>query len=137
MCNYAITGWTEAIALDKFLDETIYATICHGMHIWLESYILLIKTRMNVSKTNAPSRARSSHHIFHSYVVVSIILICFDITRIFCNFVFKDHIDIYSSQLNKILITVPLSVKTGYLCGLQKGPVTVIFSLIMNYFSKF
>jgi hypothetical protein len=27
-----MTGWTEAIALDKFLDETIYATICHGMN---------------------------------------------------------------------------------------------------------
>jgi hypothetical protein len=32
MCNYALTGWTEAIALDKFLDETIYAAICHGMN---------------------------------------------------------------------------------------------------------
>jgi len=32
MCNSAMTGWTEAIALDNFLDETIYATVCHGMN---------------------------------------------------------------------------------------------------------
>ena len=24
-------GWTEAIALERFLDETVYAAICHGM----------------------------------------------------------------------------------------------------------
>jgi hypothetical protein len=30
LCNYGIGGWTEAIALDQFYDETIYATICHG-----------------------------------------------------------------------------------------------------------
>jgi hypothetical protein len=33
MCSQPITGWTEAIALDKFLDEPIYVTICQGMNI--------------------------------------------------------------------------------------------------------
>ena len=36
MCSYPVTGWTEAIAVDKFLDETVYATICHGMKILIE-----------------------------------------------------------------------------------------------------
>ncbi|CAF0886156.1 unnamed protein product [Adineta ricciae] len=62
MCNNGTTGWTEAIALDRFVDETVYAAICH------------------------------------------------------------DHIDIFSNQLNRILYTIPLSVKTGYLCGLRVGP---------------
>jgi len=64
MCTFAGTGCTEAIAVDKFYDETVYATI------------------------------------------------------------FQDHIDIFSNQLNKILTTIPLNVKSGSLCGLQKGPVT-------------
>ncbi|CAF2395272.1 unnamed protein product [Rotaria sp. Silwood2] len=64
ICGHMPTGWTEAIALDKFFDETVYAAICH------------------------------------------------------------DHIDIFSGQLNKILSTIPLSVTTGNLCGLRKGPVT-------------
>ncbi|CAF0815287.1 unnamed protein product [Rotaria sp. Silwood1] len=28
ICGHTSTGWTEAIAVDKFFDETIYATIC-------------------------------------------------------------------------------------------------------------
>ncbi|CAF0778331.1 unnamed protein product [Rotaria sordida] len=64
MCSHMSTGWTEAIALERFCDEPVYAAICH------------------------------------------------------------DHIDIFPGQLNKILSTIPLSVTTGYLCGLRKGPVT-------------
>lgn len=30
-CNHATTGWTEAIAIDKFFDEMAYAVICRGM----------------------------------------------------------------------------------------------------------
>ncbi|CAF3489155.1 unnamed protein product [Adineta steineri] len=63
MCDYTSSGWTEAIALDKFLEDTIYATICY------------------------------------------------------------DHIDIFSSSLNKIH-HIPLSSKTGHLCGLRRGPIT-------------
>ncbi len=37
LCNYGITGWTEAIALDQFYDEPVYATICHGRNIWINS----------------------------------------------------------------------------------------------------
>ena len=28
-----MTEWTEAIALDRFFDETVYVTICQSMKI--------------------------------------------------------------------------------------------------------
>lgn len=41
--NYSMIGWTEAIAVDKFLDETVNATICHGMKMIDLYYIVLIQ----------------------------------------------------------------------------------------------
>ena len=34
MSNHGVQGWTEAIALDRFSEETVYATICQGMKIY-------------------------------------------------------------------------------------------------------
>lgn len=33
MSNHGVQGWTEAIALDRFFEETVYATICQGRKI--------------------------------------------------------------------------------------------------------
>lgn len=29
-CGHGLTGWTEAISVDNFFDETIYACVCQG-----------------------------------------------------------------------------------------------------------
>ena len=36
ICGNVTTGWSEAIALDKFQEETVYATICHGKNIFIQ-----------------------------------------------------------------------------------------------------
>lgn len=30
LCNNGLIGWTEAIAVDKFYDETTYVSVCQG-----------------------------------------------------------------------------------------------------------
>lgn len=81
--NTSPTEWTEAIAVEKFMEDVVYAIICQGMNYQNFKFI-----------------------IFYHFTL--------------------DHIDIIASSFTKILTSIPLSVKTGYLCGLQKGPTTVI-----------
>ena len=81
VCIYGTAGWTEAIGVDQFNDDAVYATISNG--------------KQNFNR-NPIKR------------------ICLE------------HIDLFGSQLNKTVNSIQLSVKTGYLCGLQKGSMTVI-----------
>lgn len=31
LCNNGLIGWTEAVAVEKFFDETTYASVCQGL----------------------------------------------------------------------------------------------------------
>lgn len=74
--------------MEKFFDETTYASVCQG----LSQRVAFRSIIDEKQKQFSPS----------------------------------DRIDIYSSQLNKVCKTIALSVKSGCLCGLRKGPLTVI-----------
>ncbi|CAF4322149.1 unnamed protein product, partial [Rotaria socialis] len=52
--NHTATGWTEAIALDGFFDDTVYATICHD-------HIDIFSNQLNKILSTIPLSVTTGH----------------------------------------------------------------------------